>query len=800
MAEPAAAERFVCIHGHFYQPPRDNPWLDAIEAQESAAPFNDWNERVTAECYAPNALARLLNDRGQIVGLRNNYEHISFNFGPTLLSWMEKHRPDTYAAIQAADRAGFRHYGRGNALAQVYGHCIMPLATPRDSSTQVRWGVADFVYRFGRRPDGMWLPETAVDLASLRALAEQGIRFSILAAGQASRVRLAGGAWQPAGDHLDTTRPYRCDLGNGRSIILFFYNGGLAHGVAFGGLLTDGHDLARRLVAGALAHPEPALLHIATDGESYGHHHRFGDMALAAAIEAIRREHSVRLTNYAAYLDRYPVRDEVEIRNGSSWSCVHGIERWRANCGCRLSNDDWQQTWRGPLRESLDWLKHQIDESFERLGAGLLSDVWAARDAYVDVVLKPHPQHRDAFIEQQCRRGLNPQERSRVWQLLEMQRFCLLSFTSCGWFFDEPSGLETTQVLTYAARAVQLAAALGSDLEAGFLRHLAPMRSNLPRYVDGAALYQALVQPAVSDVRRMVANYAINGLFEAPTAEQRVYGCRFTRLDHHMEKNDAATLIVGRTHVLAQMTEESHEFVHATLHLGGHEMQCAVFAGKDFVQTCDALVAAFLDGSADQLVHQMSSLCGGNLFTLRDVFAFERRRILKRVAAQALSECSADYERIVQRNRRLIDFLARSGAPLPDELRVAATFVLQRRFEQTIAALGDSPDLLARAQTIAEEAERWGIRLDTGVAARGLESALSACLKRTAVADTPGYVQHAHSLLDAAERLCLPIELSSIQNDYYALLGGDPNRARQCTGDLRRLGRRLQFELPEWSE
>ncbi|HVM96557.1 MAG TPA: DUF3536 domain-containing protein [Candidatus Acidoferrales bacterium] len=794
------AERFICIHGHFYQPPRDNPWLDAIEVQDSAAPFHDWNERVTAECYQPNSVARLLDESGSIVALRNNYERISFNFGPTLLSWLEKQRPDTYAAIQAGDRAGFRRYGRGNALAQVYGHCIMPLASPRDRSTQTRWGVADFVHRFGRRPEGMWLPETAVDIQSLRALVEQGIRFTILAPGQAARIRYAGGTWQPANEGFDSARPYRCDLGNGRSMTVFFYDGALAHAVAFGGLLNNGRDFARRLLDSAAAHDAPALIHIATDGESYGHHHRFGEMALAAALDAIGRERGVRLTNYAAYLERFPPRDEAEIREASSWSCPHGVERWRANCGCRLSSDVTQQEWRRPLRDSLTWLKQQVDACFERYGAGLLNDVWAARDAYINVILEPSRESRDVFIERQQRNALTQRERTRVWQLLEMQRFCLLSFTSCGWFFDDPSGLETVQVLTYAARAMQLAALLGSHLQGGFLSRLEPMHSNSPEYGNGRVLYRSLVEPWISDDRRIVAHYAINGLLDPPRRESHSYGYHFTTIDNSVQRSDTATLAVGRTRMLAGVTENGAVYDHAALHLGGHDMQCVVaLADEEFAKKRDSLVSAFRTGPLTDLVRRMDAIFPGDSFTLRDVFTAERRRILDRVTTQALADCSAEYDRIITRNRRLMEFLAQGGGPVPAELRVAATFVLQRRFEEAIDSTAESASAEPALRVMAE-AQRWGVPIDTAKSTRRLERAVVATIQRLHQSDVRDGVDRAHAMLDAVTSLGLPIDLSEAQNQYYGLFGGDPVRAKQCDKQLRALGERLQFRLPEWSE
>lgn len=495
-----SGRRYVCIHGHFYQPPRENPWLDAIEAQESASPYHDWNERITAECYAPNAAARVLNASGDIEALRNNFEHLSFNVGPTLMAWLEQSYPSLHAQIVLADRRSEQRLGCGNALAQVYGHCILPLASARDQLTQVRWGIADFKYRFGRSPQGMWLPETAVDLASLSVLAKEGIAFTILAPAQAAGVREGNQPWVDVDEgSLDTSRPYRCLLAEGRQITLFFYDGRVAHDVAFGGLLHDGLKLAGHLQARAAKMSPGGLVHMATDGESYGHHHRFGEMALAAALEALQGAPGIHVTNYASYLRATKPTWEVEIRERSAWSCAHGLERWRSDCGCNSGgNPGWSQTWRTPLRETLDWLKLRLDVLFEQQGAGCLQDPWMARDDYIEVLLRRHDAnlcapYREHFLAQHRRRGSEADE--LVWDLLEMQRFGLLCFTSCAWFFDDCAGIETTQILTYAARAVQLAAKLGENLEGELVERLASMRSNLPGQPNGRTLYRQLIRP-----------------------------------------------------------------------------------------------------------------------------------------------------------------------------------------------------------------------------------------------------------------------------------------------------------------
>jgi alpha-amylase/alpha-mannosidase (GH57 family) len=478
----------ICIHGHFYQPPRENPWLGVIERQESAEPYHDWNERITAECYRPNAAARILDESGNEMAASNNYARISFDFGPTLLSWLEQAAPDVYAAVQAADRVAH------GAVAQAYNHMILPLANARDRSTQVIWGSRDFAHRFGREPEGMWLPETAVDLDTLEDLASAGIQFTILAPRQAHRVRRFGSSrWQDvSGGRIDPRFAYQVRLPSERHIAVFFYDAELSQAVAFEGLLNDGRALAQRLASAIDGRRrEPQLVSIATDGESYGHHHRFGEMALAAALRLLDQRPEVLLTNYRAFLATHPPAREVEIVENSSWSCVHGVERWRADCGCNTGGfPAWHQAWRGPLRAALDWLRDQLAPAYQLAALKLVWNPWAARNDYVDVLLDRSPAAASAFLRHHARRELAPPELDRLWNLMEMQRFAMFMYTSCGWFFDDISGIEASQILAYAARAVELAAAcLDLNLEPGLLRRLALARGNVPHLPDGRAVY-----------------------------------------------------------------------------------------------------------------------------------------------------------------------------------------------------------------------------------------------------------------------------------------------------------------------
>jgi alpha-amylase/alpha-mannosidase (GH57 family) len=380
-------ERFICIHGHFYQPPRENAWLEYVELQDSAYPYHDWNERITAECYEPNSTSRILDRDGFISQIVNNYTRMSFDFGPTLLMWLERYEPGVYQAVIEADQRSQEYFsGHGSAMAQAYNHMIMPLANHRDRYSQVMWGIRDFQHRFGRQPEGMWLPETAVDLETLEILAELGIKFTILAPHQAKRIRQINAEnWDDVSrGNIETTRAYLINLPSGRRLNLFFYNGPISRAVAFEDILNSGENFAKRLVdAFSEKNDWSQLVHIATDGETYGHHHRFGDMALAFALHHIETDNLAQITNYGEYLEKCPPTHEVEIIEKTSWSCMHGIDRWWSDCGDNSgAHPKWNQAWRTPLRNALDGLRDSMVGQYEEKAGQYLKDPWVARDDY----------------------------------------------------------------------------------------------------------------------------------------------------------------------------------------------------------------------------------------------------------------------------------------------------------------------------------------------------------------------------------------------------------------------------------
>jgi alpha-amylase/alpha-mannosidase (GH57 family) len=487
--------RALIIHGHFYQPPRENPRTGELDQQEGAAPFHDWNERIHAECYGPNAFARIVD--GTSARVVNNYAQISFNFGPTLLSWLEKHQPRTYQRILDADRESIASRGgHGNAIAQAYGHAILPLLNARDRLTQVLWGLEDFRCRFKRQTEAMWLPETACNDETLELLIEQGMRYVVLAPGQARRIRRLGAeSWTDVrGGRVDTTTAYRFFHRDGshRSLAVFFYNGPLARAIAFESALTSSEGLVARFITAAQAGP---LVNVATDGETYGHHFKFGDLCLAHALEIEALRAGFRITNYGEYLDHHEPRFEVEIDNGpcgqgTSWSCSHGVGRWCDDCGCHTGGErGWNQQWREPLRLALEFLRADAAEHFAQHGGELFKNPWDARNAYIRVMLD-EGRSVNEFLDEQGRRSLSESEKKRALQLLEIQRNSLLMFTSCGWFFSDLGGIETIQVLRYAARVIELQDEIGilSTLNA-FLEMLAQAQSNVKENGNGAEIF-----------------------------------------------------------------------------------------------------------------------------------------------------------------------------------------------------------------------------------------------------------------------------------------------------------------------
>ncbi len=467
--------RALCVHGHFYQPPRENPITGLIPNEVGADPYENWNERIHAECYRPNAEL-------------GNFERISFNIGPTLFRWIAVYDPVTYQRILAQDRSNVELFGAGNAMAQAYHHTILPLAPRRDKETQIAWGIADFEFRFGRRPEGMWLPETAVDTETLEVLAEMGIEFTILA------------PWQAQAEELDPTQPYWVNLPSGRRIAVFFYHAGLSGGVSFDqGMTSNAHDFVLNDVIGHFNQngrsQEAQMLMVATDGELYGHHQSFRDWFLAYLVNGAGARAGIRLTFPALWLREHPPTREIDIHEDTSWSCHHGVVRWAGDCGCIGTAGHWKKY----LRRAFDNLAGQMDSIYSAAIDGMDLYPRKLRNEYIQVhlglaSLPEIVQHAENHHQFSSLRQLSAHDLSKIDLLLQAQFNRQRMYTSCGFFYDDFDRLEPKNNITYAVHAIRLTSqAVGVDLSCGFRADLSRVASTRSR-LRGDQVFDGLMK------------------------------------------------------------------------------------------------------------------------------------------------------------------------------------------------------------------------------------------------------------------------------------------------------------------
>ncbi|MGB7893093.1 MAG: DUF3536 domain-containing protein [Microcoleus sp.] len=760
----AATGVCVTVHGHFYQPPRENPYLDAIERQASAEPAHDWNERIDIECYRPNAFARILNDRGEVTGIVNNYEYMSFNIGPTLMSWLERYDAEVYQRILEADRKSCQRLGHGNAIAQVYNHIIMPLANERDKYTQIRWGIADFRSRFDRDPEGMWLAETAVDYATLEVLVAEGIRFIVLAPSQAERCRPLIGQnhegepghnseWhEVGGGQIDPTRPYRCYLkpemrlmanhqlsplsthhfggrhfqnseappANTPYIDIFFYDGPISRDMGFNDVLSSSHHLVGRLGQAVRGDHRPAqLICVATDGETFGHHKHSTEKCLAYAFTEEFPRRGWTVTNFAHYLSQNPSAWEVELKPVTAWSCSHGVDRWQDDCGCG-GGGGWHLKWRRPLRDTLNWLRDQLIPIYEEAGRKLLCDPWKARDEYIEVIRDRSPSNVDSFLQRHQVRPLDAGEQVDALRLLEMQRHALLMFTSCGWFFEEISRPEGVQILRYAARALELAGEVtGIQLEKDFVDRLALVPSNVEYFQTGAEVYRKLVVTAQISLKQVAAHYAISSLFAKFSREERLYCYQAEQQDFQIQRMGSMTLAVGQLQLTSEITRETEIFVFAALHLGGWDFHCCIQpfgSRRSYTMLKERLFGVMQEASAAHAILEMVRLFGDQSFSLRDLFAEERHRIVQLLSQENLTRLDQLYNQVYRENYGVMMAFHRDELQVPVELQVAAEVALGHRCLTAAKALEveteDVEPLLAEIEAIATESGHLRCRLN----------------------------------------------------------------------------------------
>ena len=764
----------VCIHCHFYQPPRENPWLESVESQDSAHPYHDWNERITAECYRPNGASRILDGQGRIAKIVNNYARISFNYGPTLLSWMEERAPQTYEHILQADRESRQRFsGHGSALAQAYNHIILPLANSRDKSAQISWGIEDFQYRFQRDPEGLWLPETAVDVETLELLSSAGIKFTILSPYQAGKTRSdAKSAWIDLhGQGIDPKRPYLCRLPSGKSIGLFFYDGVLARAVAFDKLLFDGAHLARRLVSRFDPNGDSAqLVHIATDGETYGHHHAHGDMALAYALDFVERNELAKITNYGEYFADHSPAHEVEILERTSWSCAHGVARWQSDCGCNsTTHGHWNQQWRTPLRHALDWLRDSVASSWEVESSRFLRDPWAAREDYIKTVLDRSAERLQAFLNEHALRRLSGEETTRMLRLLEMQRYLMLMYTSCGWFFDEPSGPETVQVLQYAARAVQLSEQLfGGDIEGPFLQRLESVQSNIVEFGSGRNIYERFVRTAMLDMFGAAAHYAISSLFDGYFKRESIYGYSADLHDAQVFGEGKKKLAIGSACLTAQSTRAQLDFNFAVLCHGDHRLLAGISPNspdQEFQSFTQQASEMFSRGEVAGCWSAIEFYFGERTYSLKSLFRDEQQRIISQLLSASLADIDEISRKVHEQHASQIGFLTERHVPLPAVMQTLGQFVLGNAIRRSLEE--EKPDF-DQIRKLLEIARRDGLSLTDSSLNSALHIRLRSTLRRWRQKPTDLATMQALEALVSLGRVApFNADLWEAQNQYY---------------------------------
>lgn len=820
---------YVTVHGHFYQPPRENPYLDAIERQPSASPYHDWNERIHHECYRPNAFARVLNDRGEVVGIVNNFEYFSFNIGATLMSWLERYDVEVYQRILEADRKSCdRLNGHGNAIAQVYNHIIMPLANERDKYTQIRWGKADFHSRFGRDPEGMWLAETAVDYATIAALISEGIRFIVLAPSQALRCRtlpkadqLVSEWYEVGGSQIDPTRPYRCFLPGGNPnhdyIDIFFYDGPISRDMGFSDVLYNSHHLAGRIGQAVRGDHRPAqLISVATDGETFGHHKGGTEKTLAYAFLNEFPQRGWTVTNFAHYLSLNPPTWEVELKPVTAWSCAHGVDRWQDDCGCG-GEGGWHQKWRRPLRQALDWLRDQLIKVYEEAGKQFFRDPWATRDAYIGVIRDRSVANINRFFARHQNHKLTAAEQVDALRLLEMQRHALLMYTSCGWFFEELSRPEGTQILRYAARALELAGDVtGVQLEKGFVKRLAQAPSNVELFKHGSEIYRQLVATAQINFQQVAAQYAITSLFRRETGERqetggrrsqscagvspvegtgvqetggrneahvkRVYCYSVQQLNYQLQRMGALTLAVGQLRLVSEITWESEQIVFAVLHLGGWDFHCCIqpFTGRRaYSQMKDKVFEALQQASAAHTIKAMTQMFGDQSFNLQNLFAEERHRIMRLLSQETLTRLDQLYTQVYRDNYGVLMAFHRDELAVPQELQVAAQIALGHRYLSLVRLLSEegvdaSLHHLGELEAIAIEAQHLRCQINILEGKQMLEQLITRFLwqllhdHNSATAEVE--LARLERLINVGYQLNLGLSLAKAQELYFSCL------------------------------
>lgn len=779
------------LHAHFYQPERLNPWTGALDPEPSAAPDRDWNERIHRECYRPNAVARIFDARRRVEQIVNNYERLSFNLGPTLLSWLERAHPETYAKVLDGDWRSAVRTGHGNALAQAYNHMILPLANERDVRTQIRWGQIDFRHRFRRDAEGMWLPETAANESTIDALIDAGVRFTVLAPHQ-------------AGEPVDTGRPYRVrhSDGSGRYLAVFFYDGGLAQSLAFDPATADAAVLVERL-----QHAENGggLVHAALDGETFGHHHSFGELGLAYALFEAAEARGLAPTNYGSYLAEHAPTDDVRIADGegTAWSCAHGVGRWYRDCGCSTDAlPGWDQAWRSPLRAALDRVRDAAIEAFEDLGSSVLKDPWSARDDYLHVRLGNWGEAE--FLDRHAPRSLTDDQRVDLWTLLEAQRHAMVMYTSCGWFFADVSGIETVYVLRSAARVLQLLEETGQATPRDeVLEILAEARSNRPERGNGADVWRTEVEPAEVGATRVAAHLALRGLVRPLPQTETSGGHVVTLADHRGESAGRLGLSTARMTVTSEQTHRSSTFAVAAAYLGGldfHGVVAPYPGDARFAEAVERLWDAFPTVPLAALLRLLGETFDGEEFGLEHALPDGRQEVVGAIFSDLAGRFHEQYARLYQDHRRILEMLSEAGYALPRDLRAPAELTLSAELEHHLAtarSVGDGlrvdSGALANVRDVVRLARQRGYLLDLSPVENALTAAVTEAARLAATELRAEDVTAVEQWLDLCGELGVDIDLSGAQEHAYET--ATKARSGRLTPTERELVAALGFRL-----
>jgi len=780
-------EKVIVIHCHFYQPPRENPWTDEIELQESAHPYHDWNERIANECYTPNTASRILDSLGRIEKVVNNYEHISFNIGPTLSRWLEKYVPVTLERIVAADKKSVKVFGHGNAIAQSFNHMIMPLCVYRDKVTQTIWGKEEFKYRFGRETEGMWLAETACNNETVEVLIEQGIRFLVLSPYQADSVRHLhdGGDWSDVGGgNIDVTVPYRCFPVEGdreKYIDIFFYHAPLSQGVSFEHLLRSAEKFSGRM-DGMFSDwaGRDQVVTVCTDGESYGHHEPFGDMAVAYIAESGRVDKGYSLGNFGQFLEKNPPFMEARIKKGTnnegtSWSCAHGVGRWQDDCGCETGGlPGWNQKWRRPLRDALDWLRGEIDKVCGTEGRKIFKNFWKARNDYVMVMLDPSRESKSKFFKANQLHTLSREERTLGLCLMEIQKDRMYMYTSCGWFFNELSGIETTQILKYAARAIgTISDNFGYNLESKFLELLKKAKSNIPEYSDGYNIYKTLVTPSVVSWRRLLCHFVMYIPFSGFSEVFKMLGAHGKKEFEAHKSFQNFSIVIGKILVTKDDTHERRKMVFALLYNG---LDIKVFMSEDKDSSAFKSLLDILDipAGTDRLKAEglLARILGKEYSTFRDIFYEKRNDIIKAVICEKNASFQSTYAAMFNENRAIIEAIVDDNAAIPRELVVPTEITLSAQLKEAVKEMlrDDVFTSSRKAISVMHYARNLGVTLDTENVGKVYVEHVELELKALLLKPSKSKAEEIINMLNAGEELFPKMHKTNLENYAYEMI------------------------------